>query len=217
MNAKQSSLRQRGFTLLELSVSIGIAALLMVVVMEARIKELHDAQVGAEASWVIDVMKDVRDNLANDVDYGGVSDSSLNVGSLPRAYLSVSPAGVAVRNGLGGDVHLASRNMTSANRALALTYSGVTSDNCVSLVTAFESMSHMKGLPLYAIVGSVPSVKSTVPMMSWDVSKQTFVPVVADDVLLKKSPSEQLDVVATAQFCRKKTALKSITLVRTWA
>ncbi len=208
--------QQQGFTLLELSISIGIMALLVVVAMQSRVKELREAQIGVEATWVIDTIKDMRDGLSNDADFARLNDSQLNVNSVPKAYLTVTGAGVKVSNGMGGELHVASRNMASANQALALTYTGVSKEVCVNLVAAFEAMAKTKGTPLYAMVGTPNGAITAVPDLGWDAVNQTFVPA-AGDVLLKKNPAGQLDVVTTAQFCRKAPRLKSLTLIRTWA
>jgi prepilin-type N-terminal cleavage/methylation domain-containing protein len=218
MSSNLHRFQQGGFTLLELSVSIGIMALLMVVAIEARVKELRDVQIGVESAWVIDAMKDVRDGLSNDASFARVSDSLLNVNSVPLAYLTVTGASVVVGNGMGGRLHVASRNMASANMALALTYTNVSREVCTHLVAGFEAMAKTKGAPLYAIVGS-QAVLDDVPDLNWSVSDQTFAPVTTGrDVLLKKNPAAQLDVVTTAQFCRQMSpALKSITLIRAWA
>jgi prepilin-type N-terminal cleavage/methylation domain-containing protein len=213
---KGSHVRQRGFTLLELSISIGITALLVVVIMEARVRELRDTQIGVEAAWVIDAMKDVRDGLSNDADFARVNDSMLNVNSVPHAYLTITGTTVTVHNGLGGDLHLASRNTASTNQALALTYTGVPKEVCVNLINALEAMSKTKGTPLYAIIGTPTGTATNVPAFGWNAAEQTFAPA-SGDVLLKKNPAEQLDVVTTAQFCRNDPQLKSITLIRTWA
>jgi hypothetical protein len=212
---QNSCKRQQGLTLIELSISIGVSALLVILFLEARVKDVQELEIKAEAVWVIEVMKDIREGLSNDANFSRVNDSLLNVNSVPAAFFSMVGGAVAVSNGQGGQVHVAGRTLTLPDNALGLTYTHVSKDVCASLIAAFEGVALQKGMPLFGIIGS-PSILSNVPTWNWNASTKSL-EVTGSDVALKSSPGKQLDVAATAKFCRSQISQKSITLIRAWS
>ncbi len=178
-------------------------------------KDVQELEIKAEAVWVIEVMKDIREGLSNDANFSGVNDSFLNVNSVPASFVSMIGGLVAVNNSQGGQVHVAGRSLTTPGNALGLTYTNVPKDVCASFIATLEGVALQKGMPLFGIIGS-PSNLSNVPTWNWNASTKSL-EVTGSDVALKSSPGKQLDVAATAKFCRNQTYQKSITLIRTWS
>jgi prepilin-type N-terminal cleavage/methylation domain-containing protein len=207
--------RQKGLSLLEVSIAMAISGLFVVAYMESSVKDLQQMQVSAEASWIIDAVKNIQQGFNTEKSFASLKTPYLvSVNSIPRNYITGAGSETTVNNGSGGKLYVDGLTL-GGDSAMAMTYTGLSGDNCSSFITEIESIARQKSTPLYALIGSKTNVTS-VPSVNWD-SGNRWVVASGTDVALKKSPDTQLDVSTTAKFCRQSTSIKSITLIRMWA
>ncbi len=219
----------RGLTLVELSVSIAISALLILMFLDARVKDVRKAEILSEASWVSAVVDEAAKGLSNATDFSGVSAPYLaSLNTIPEPFTrhdySTNPSGEwKIYNGSGGRLYVASRDYLNtgfgvasapnANQVLALTYTNIPNDVCSDLIVGFASSAIGRRASLSAIIGS-KEILTAPPALKWNLGTGVLLPNNDKEVIIKGSTDVDLDVAQLGKFCGAGDSLKSVTLLR---
>lgn len=205
---------RRGFSLLELSVSLVISAALVILTMRQMSEDLHQRHLENESKWVVGVIDNIQREFGISRDFSSLSDLTMGrFSAVPPAYLDTRTAGVTtVTNGFSGRVHVGPLSLGATNNAYALTYTGISRDVCPRLAVLFHGQAKA-GVPLYAMVGTMGTATG-IPTVA----------LVGDDVtapghhVLQASERAGLDMQLVGTFCdsagRSGDALRSMTLIR---
>lgn len=219
----------RGLTLVELSVSIAISALLILMFLDARVKDVRKAEILSEASWVSAVVDEAAKGLANAPNFAGVSASYLaSLNTIPEPFTrhdySANPNGEwKIYNGSGGRLYVGSKTYldtgvgvqqeSKVNQVLALTYTNIPSDVCSDLIVGFASSAMGRRAPLSAIIGS-REILTDIPTLKWNLGAGVLLPNSDKEVIIKGSTDVDFDVAQLGKFCGAGDSLKSVTLLR---
>ncbi len=210
----------RGLSLLELSISLAIAASVAILAIKKNLADLRAEQLRREGDWVTGVMADIQEQLGNSVDFSSLNDLTLGaLKSVPPEYLDKTVSGVTmVINGVGGRVHVGPLNLDGTNSSYALKYTGLTPSICSNLAVMFHLNAKARNVRLYGMVGSYDAAAkmSDIELVNREIS------VVSPDLVLQKSPDAGLDLSKVGEFCdsagvggdASAAKLRSLTLIR---
>lgn len=210
-----------GFTLLELSVSLAIASVLIVLQLRQASEDVRQQHLLAEGQWVAGMLGDIAQNFINSASYGALSDASMqSYRSVPPLYKIKNADGTAaITNGFGGQVHVASLSLNGGNDSYAVTYSGVPREACSQMVAILYKSSAAGGVPLFGIVGDVGvvnSVPTSIGLMGGGISLGS---VGAGEQVLMASPEIGINMSQVGLFCDSASGstagrLSSLTIIR---
>jgi PilS N terminal len=190
----------KGLSLLELAISLAIAASVAILAIKKNLADLRTEQLRREGDWVAGVLKDIQDHLGSSADFTSLNDLTLGaLKSVPPAYLDKSVLGTTkVINGIGGSVHVASLNISGANDSYVLKYTGVSRSICSNLAVTFYANAKALNVRLYGMVGSYDSTK-TIPGMA--LSNGQISAANSGTVVLQSSPDAGLNMEKVGEFC----------------
>jgi prepilin-type N-terminal cleavage/methylation domain-containing protein len=190
---------KRGLSLLELSISIAIAASVAILAIRKNLADLRAEQLRREGDWVAGVLSDIQDHLGNSADFTSLNDLRLGaLKSVPPEYLDKSINGTTkVVNGIGGSVHVGPLNLDGTNSSYALKYTGLSPSVCSNLAVMFYANAKARNVRLYGMVGSydVAAKISAVGLINGEIN------VTTPDVVLQKTPDAGLDLSKVGEFC----------------
>ncbi len=189
----------RGLSLLELSISLAIAASVATLAIRKNLADLREEQLRREGEWVAGVLADIQEHLGNSVDFTSLKDFTLGaLKSVPPEYLDKSVNGTTkVINGVGGSVHVGPLTLDGTNSSYALKYTGLSPSVCSNLAVMFHANARGRNVRLYGMVGSY-DLAAKIPdigLVNGEIKVNT------PDVVLQKNPDSGLDLSKVGEFC----------------
>ena len=231
MNNRQRTF-QSGLSLVELSVALSIAAVVVLLQMRQQTAELRLARMKAESKWVVNVMRDIPGQMSQAGNYAMLDNFTLGViRSVPQGFIKktlsgLNPdgtaitAGTEVSNGFGGRVYVGPLSLGGTSNAYALTYTGIPQEDCATMVVSLNKTADDIVVPIFGIVGDEDQTLTAVPKnIGLDTAGSislTLPP--AGQWVLKPSADGGLTMDKVAFFCNSERAagrqLRTLTLIR---
>ena len=210
---------QTGLSLLELSVTLAIGGVLVLLQMRQQTEALRLAQMDNESKWVAAVMSDIPIQIGSS-NYAKLDNFTLGaIRSVPPAFLHPNVLGTTVDNGFGGQVTVAPLSLAGPNNAYALTYTNIPQQSCAQMVAFFSKAGDAIGKPIFGIVGKTggdPSLDN----IGVDLAEKNIVlkKTVAEQKVLKPSSTAGLAMDQVASFCKSEIVAggqpRALTLIR---
>lgn len=155
--ARRSWLRQAGFTLVELSVSMTIAAILVVASLQVVRTQLDQAQVNASSFFLQHTVQSLQDYFVSNNGSAGIDNAALvNSGAVASQYVGSAGGGaVPISNTWGGRLFVGSL-AASGNADWVMQASGLPMRLCSDIVQDIEANLNNAGLR-HALAGAATS------------------------------------------------------------
>jgi prepilin-type N-terminal cleavage/methylation domain-containing protein len=204
---------QAGLSLLELSIALTIASVMVVLQFRQSSENLHLAFWKKESQWVAGVLGDIQQQMGQ-TNFETLSDLTLGaLRSVPGHYKTLSVGGTDVRNGFGGKVHVKSMQLGSSapHSSYALTYTHIPDYACARMVVLLTNAAQ-SAVPLYAMVGESGDITGVPLTIGMDASGDVTASGIGQTVLLAQT-NKGLDMAKVGTFCESAKALH-LTLVR---
>lgn len=206
---------QTGLSLLELSIAVTIASVLLVMQLHQDSETLRNERMTKESDWVGKALADIQLQIGQTPNAAALADTTLGVlKSVPLDYVNKTVIGLTrVSNAYGGELHLSSLTLGEAvNGAYALTYSKLPKDTCARMIALMVNAASKSGAPLYAMVGD-KRLLTEVPLTLGLNGDGTLFASGVDQTVLKSSGNQELDMAKVAAFCDGDSP-RSLILVR---
>jgi len=197
-------LPQRGFTLVELSVSMAIGAILAVASLEVLRQQLDQAQVSSSSQFLQQTMVSLQNFFANDDGSAPINNSALpNGAAVPRQYVGASAGALTqITNTWGGRLFLGPLN-GGTRTAWLLQASGLPMRLCADIVQNLESTLNTAGLR-HALAGAATNgadVTTSAPRAVELTANRTLIPSLADVHVIKSDPYAPLNPATLSTLC----------------
>jgi prepilin-type N-terminal cleavage/methylation domain-containing protein len=193
--------KQKGLSLLELSIALAIASAMVVLQFRQGLENVRMKFWKDEGQWVAGVLVDIEDQMGSSKDFSKLGRWTLpSLRSIPSQY-HIQLAGVAtgdIGNGFGGRIYAAPLAWGAGGEmsAYAVTYTNVPKYACARLVLLVHEAAAKKTYPLFGLVGNI-GVLNAVPALGLNAGLVTA-PV---GTVLKPSADAGLNMAQVGTFC----------------
>lgn len=194
--------RQRGFTLVELSVSMAISAILVVSSLVVLRQQLDQAQVVSSSYFLQQTMVSLQDFFSGDNNTAPINNGVLtNSGAVAREYVGIG-AGTPITNTWGGQLFIGPL-FPSINSDWVLQVSGLPMRLCSDIVQSLESTLKIANVR-HALAGSGTNgagvTTSALGTVTLDANNNLSTPL-PNAYVLKSSPYVPLNPAALSSLC----------------
>jgi len=190
---------QGGMSLLELSVSLAIGAVVVLLALRQQTETLRQTHMDNESKWVAAVMRDIAIQMSGN--YAKLSNLTLGaIRSVPPAYINKEVVGTTtVVNGYGGQVTVAPLSLGGdLNNAYALTYTNISQESCAQMVALFSKAGDAITTSIFGIVGKQGGSGPDLSHIGLDAAKN----ISTDDGQVLKLSTNSLAMDKVAAFCQ---------------
>jgi len=185
-------------SLLELSVSLAIGAVVVLLALRQQTETLRQTHMDNESKWVVAVMRDIAGQMTSG--YAKLSNLTLGaIRSVPPAYITQNVGSTTVVNGYGGQVTVAPLSLADTNNAYALTYTNIPQESCAQMVVLFNQAAKAISAPIFGIVGKQGGNGPDLSHIGLDAAKNIRTD---DGQVLKPSADAGLAMDKVATFCQ---------------
>ena len=127
---------QRGFTLIEIAIVIGIGTVLLYVVMKVIPDLLADNKSNGELQELPSIIANIQKNYSNAPTYAGATlDAVIRLNALPAERVTIPGAGAATAtNRWGGTITMSVANLSATNDIVRLVYTNIGERACKSVI-----------------------------------------------------------------------------------
>ena len=127
---------QRGFTMVELAVVVGIGAVILVIALAVVPAVLANNRANAEMQELPSILSNIQKAYSNAPTYAGATlDAVIRLNALPAERVTIPGAGAATAtNRWGGTITLAVANLSATNDIVRLVYSNVSERECKAVI-----------------------------------------------------------------------------------
>lgn len=193
---------QRGFTLVELSVSMAISAILVVSSLVVLRQQLDQAQVASSSYFLQQTMVSLQDFFSGDNNTAPINNSALtNSGAVARAYVGIG-AGPPITNTWGGQLFIGPL-FPGVNSDWVLQVSGLPMRLCSDIVQSLESTLKIANVR-HALAGSGTNgadvATSALNAVSLD-ANNNLTTALNQVFVLKSSPYVPINPTALSNLC----------------
>ncbi len=203
-HARMQHLRQCGFTLVELSVSMAIAAILAVASLVVLRQQLDQAQVASSSYFLQQTVVALQNFFSNDNGAAPINNSALASGAaVARQYVGGGAgASTQINNPWGGQMFVGPL-IAGSNTNWVLQVSGLPMRLCPDIVQSVESTLNTAGLR-HALAGSPTTgaavTTSALGAVALDANR-VLTTALADVYLIKTDPYAPLNPAAMSLLC----------------
>jgi len=185
-------------SLLELSVSLAIGAVVVLLALRQQTETLRQTHMDNESKWVVAVMRDIAGQMTSG--YAKLSNLTLGaIRSVPPAYITQNVGSTTVVNGYGGQVTVAPLSLGGdLNNAYALTYTNISQESCAQMVALFSKAGDAITTSIFGIVGKQGGSGPDLSHIGLDAAKN----ISTDDGQVLKLSTNSLAMDKVAAFCQ---------------
>jgi prepilin-type N-terminal cleavage/methylation domain-containing protein len=197
--------RRRGFTLVELSVSMAISAILVVSSLVVLRQQLDQAQVTSSSYFLQEAMMSLQNFFSGDNNTAAIDNSALaNSGAVAREYVGIGGGpNVPITNTWGGQLAIGPL-ILGINSDWVLQVSGLPMRLCADIVQSLESTLNINSVR-HALAGmgsaNANLVAAPAPGTLTLSANNTLITPLTTVYVLKNSPHAPLDPAALGGLC----------------
>ncbi|WP_433691769.1 type II secretion system protein [Herbaspirillum seropedicae] len=196
-------LRQRGFTLVELSVSMAIAAILVVSALAVLRQQLDQAQVASSSYFLQQAMVSLQDFFSGDNNTAAINNGVLvNSGAVARDYVGNGGGTTApIANTWGGQLFIGPL-LPDVNSDWVLQVSGLPMRLCADIVQSLESTLTTTGVRHTLAGQGIAATEIGTPALGAVTLVNNVLSAALPNVnVLKNSPYTPLNPAALGTLC----------------